>query len=89
MILSPSGKFLDTAGTHTECEPGYQTLLAKSAFSLGPKTVQLRSCLKIHPITVFLLMIAIALVKPLGFLKLAGGLQVLVTRSFPLECQLI
>ena len=34
MILGLSGKFLDTSGTHDECEPGYWTLLAELAFSL-------------------------------------------------------
>ena len=34
VILGLSGKFLDTSGTHTECEPEYQILLAKVAFSL-------------------------------------------------------
>ena len=29
--LGLSGKFLDTAGTHPECEPGHQTLVAKFA----------------------------------------------------------
>ena len=34
VILSLSGKFLDSAWTHTEYEPGHWTLLAKLAFSL-------------------------------------------------------
>ena len=86
MILSLPGKFLDTAGTQNlDAGPCW---LNQHYLSLGPKTVRLSSCLKIHPITVFLLTIAIALVKPLGFLKLAGGLQLLAARSFPLECQL-
>ena len=33
MILDLSGKFLDTVGTHLECETGYWNLLAKFAFS--------------------------------------------------------
>ena len=65
VILGLSGKFL---GTHTECEPGYWTLLAKLAFSVGPKRVHASSCLIIHPINVFLLMTSIGLVKPFRFL---------------------
>ena len=32
MILGLSGNFLDTTGTHPECEPAYRTLLVKFAF---------------------------------------------------------
>jgi len=32
MSLGLSGKFLDSAGTHPECEPGYWALVAKSPF---------------------------------------------------------
>ena len=56
--------------------------------SVGQSRLWLSSCLKISPIAVFLLMTAIALVKTLGFLKQAGSFQLLVARSFPLECQL-
>ena len=67
VILGLSGKFL---GTHTECEPGYWTLLAKLAFSVGSKRVHASSCLIIHPINVFLLMTSIGLVTGDG----QGGL---------------
>ena len=71
VILGLSGKCLDTAQTHTECEAGSWTLLAKNQhfLSVGPKMVQNSNCLKIHPIAVFLLVTAISLVRPLGFLQ--------------------
>ena len=57
--------------------------------SVGPKKVLPSSYLKIHPIAVYLLVTAISLVKPLGFLKQAAGLQFLGAGSFPVERQLI
>ena len=86
VILGLSGKFLDTAGTETECEPGSWTLLAKLHFlSVDPKMMWPSNFLKIYPIALFLL-VPISLVKPLGFLKQAGGLQFLAARSFPVAC---
>lgn len=35
MILCLSGKFLDTTGTHTECESASLNLLAKLAIFVG------------------------------------------------------
>ena len=51
--------------------------------------VQPSSYLKIHPITDFLLVIVIALVNPLRFLKQAGGLLLLATGLFPMESHLV
>lgn len=40
--LGLSGKFLDSAGTRPECEPGYWALVAKFPFFLvGPKAAGL------------------------------------------------
>ena len=56
--------------------------------SVGHSRLGLSSCLKISPTAVFPLMTAISLVKTLGFLKQAGGLQQLAAASFPDECHL-
>ena len=65
MSLGLSGKFVDMAGTHPECEPGSRTSVAKFSFlSVGPKTVQPSNCLKIQPIAIFLLLTVIVLVHP-------------------------
>ena len=46
------------------------------------------NCLKIHSIAVFLLLPELALLHPLGFLKQAGGSQLLAVGSFAVECHL-
>lgn len=90
MILDLSGKFLDTVGTHLECETGYWTLLANSHFlSAGPKMTWLNNCLKVHPTVVFLIVTVIALVNPLKFLRQASRLQLLATCPFQVEDRLI
>ena len=90
MILDLSGKSLDTVGTHLECETGYWTVGKICLFlSAGPKMMWLNNCLKVHSIAVFLIVTVIALVNPFGFLKQAGGLQLLATGPIPGECQLI
>ena len=74
MNVGLSGNFLETAGTHHECHYGYWTLVLKfSFFSVGPKPVQPSNCLKINPIAIFLLLTALALLHPLGFLKPSVG----------------
>ena len=70
MNVGLSGNFLETAGTHHECHHGHWTLVLKFLFfSVGPKAVQPSNCLKINPIAIFLLLTALALLHPLGFLK--------------------
>lgn len=89
VILSLSGKFLDSAWTHAQCEPGFWTLLANENFlCVGHSRLGFSNSLKISTIALFPLTTAIALVKTLEFLKQAGSVQLLVARSFPLECQL-
>ena len=74
MNVGLSGNFLETAGTHHECHHGHWTLVLKFLFfSVGPKVVQPSNCLKINPIAIFLLLTALALLHPLGFLKPSVG----------------
>ena len=44
--------------------------------------------MKIHPVAVFLLLTVLDLVHPLGFLKEAGGMQLLAVGPFAMECHL-
>ena len=46
------------------------------------------NCLKIHPIAVFLLLLELALLHPLGFLKQVAGSQFLTLGPFAVECHL-
>ena len=65
-----SGNFLETVGTHHQCQHGYWIWVLKFAFFLvGPKVVWPSNCLKIHPVAIFLLLTALASLHPLGFLK--------------------
>ena len=73
MSLGPSGKFLDPAGTHPECELGYWTLVAKFAFFSRQALkwcMQPSNCLKIYPIASYPVL---ALLHHFGFLKQGGG----------------
>ena len=51
-------------------------------FLVGPIAGRPSNCLKIHPIAVFSLLTALRLVHPLGFLKEAGGLQLITACHF-------
>ena len=84
--LGLSGNFLENEGTHPECEPGYQILVAKFTFfsqwtlkkgglaTAWESILHLilvkrpRSDLRIHPVAVFLLLTALALLHPFLFL---------------------
>ena len=46
------------------------------------------NCLKIHPIAVFLFLLELALLRPLGFLKQVAGSQFLTLGPFAVECHL-
>ena len=82
-------QILASVEIYTECEFGYQTLVANLRFhSVGPKMVWHINCLKLHPIAVFLLLTVRALFHPWEFLKQAGSLQWLAAGSFPVECHL-
>ena len=41
-------------------------------YSVGPKKMWPRNCLKLHPVAVFLFLTVRALINPLGILKQAG-----------------
>ena len=82
-------KYLVSGGIYTECEFGYQALVANSYFhSVVPKKVQPSNSLKLHPIAAFLLLTTRALFHPLGFLKQAGDSQRPSPGSIPVECNL-
>ena len=84
--LGLSGKFLDTAGTQTECELGMELGGKIPIFLLvGLIAGRPSNCLKIHPIALFSLLTVLGLVHPLGFLKEEGGL-LLVTMGH-VECR--
>lgn len=53
--------------------------------SVGLKVVQPSNCLKVHPVAVFSLLIALTLLQPLRFLKQAGGSQLLAAGPFAVE----
>ena len=54
----------------------------------GPNAVRTSNCLKIHPISVFLVSSKLALLHPLAFLKQGGSSQVLASGPFAVECHL-
>ena len=57
-------------------------------YSVGPKKMWPRNCLKLHQIAVFLLLTERALFHPLVLLRQAGGSQWLAAGPFPVECHL-
>ena len=50
--------------------------------------MQPSNCLKIHPVAVFFLLMELDLTHSLGFLKQAGGSQLLTSGPFAMECYL-
>lgn len=89
VCLDVFGKFLVSEGTYTECERGYQTLVANSDFhSVGPKMVRHSNCLKLHPLAAFFTYVSKSFVHPLGLLEHADGSQRLAAGSFLIECHL-
>ena len=89
--LGISGAFLDPVGGYTS---GVSTWIPNLGgkihifLSGDPNTIQPNDCCKIHPITVFFLLMEQDLIHPFGFLKQAGGSQLLTSGPFSMECNL-
>ena len=88
--LGLPGKFLDTAGTHPDCEPGYRTLGAKFTFysQLALEWCGLTTAWKSSQL-LFSSCDSNSFGPRLGFLNQAGGLQLLAAGPFPVECHLV